>query len=93
MSSNLSTMEKAWMYFLMGVLATLLGVLVHHILAPKHVIRYDLGGKYSEGIPEINVDIENCTDETIKLSKDVTWEAAIKMVDSLNTDLAKHPIK
>ena len=93
MSSNLSSMEKAWMYFLMGVLATLLGVLVHHILAPKHVIRYDLSGKYSDGIPEINVDIENCTDETIELSKDVTWEAAIKMIDSLNTDLAKHPIK
>jgi hypothetical protein len=93
MSSNLSTMEKAWMYFLMGVLATLLGVLVHHILSPKHVIRYDLGGKYSEGIPTINVDIENSSDETIQLSKDVTWESAIKMIDSLNTDLAKHPIK
>ena len=93
MSSNLSTMEKAWMYFLMGVLATLLGVLVHHILSPKHVIRYDLSGRYSEGIPCINVDIENSSDETIQLSKDVSWEAAVKMIDSLNTDLAKHPIK
>lgn len=93
MSSNLSTMEKAWMYFLMGVLATLFGVLIVHILSPKHVIRYDLGGRYSEGIPTINVDIENSSDETIQLSKDVTWEAAVKMIDSLNTDLAKHPIK
>jgi hypothetical protein len=93
MSSNLSTMEKAWMYFLMGVLATLLGILVHHILSPKHVVRYELGGRYSEGIPTINVDIENSQDETIQLSKDVTWEAAVKMVDSLNINLSKHPIK
>lgn len=93
MSSNLSSMEKAWMYFLMGVLATLLGVLVHHILSPKHVVRYELGGRYSEGIPTINVDIENSQDETIQLSKDVTWESAVKMIDSLNTNLTKHPIK
>ena len=93
MSSNLSSMEKAWMYFLMGVLATLLGVLVHHILSPKHVVRYELGGRYSEGIPTINVDIENSSDEVIQLSKDVTWESAVKMIDSLNTNLSKHPIK
>lgn len=81
------------MYFLMGVLATLLGILVHHILSPKHVVRYDLSGRYSEGIPTINIDIENSSDETIQLSKDVTWEAAVKMVDSLNINLSKHPIK
>jgi hypothetical protein len=80
-------MEKAWQIFLMAVLATILGVIIYFIAAPKHVVRYELGGQYSKGIPTINVDIENFGDETIELSKDVTWEQAIHMVDSRNQNL------
>ena len=86
-------MEKAWQIFLMGVLAIVLGVIIYFITAPKHVVRYELGGQYSEGIPEIKVDIENGSDETIKLSKDVTWPEAIRMVDSLNQIIKTYPIK
>ena len=77
----------------MGVLAIVLGVIIYFITAPKHVVRYELGGQYSEGIPEIKVDIENASDETIQLSKDVTWPEAIRMVDSLNQIIKTHPIK
>lgn len=86
-------MEKTWQIFLMGVLATVLGVIIYFITAPKHVVRYDLSGQYSEGIPEIKVDIENSFDETIRLSKDITWPEAIHMVDSLNQIIKTHPIK
>lgn len=86
-------MEKAWQIFLMAVLSTVLGVIIYFIAAPKHVVRYELGGKYSKGIPTINVDIENFGDETIELSKEVTWEQAIHMVDSLNQTIKKYPIK
>lgn len=86
------SMEKAWQFLGMLVIATFTGVLVNHILSPKHVVRYELGVGY-DGIPVINADIENSPDDQIELSKEVSWSDAVHMVDSLNMNLRKHRIK
>jgi hypothetical protein len=85
-------MDKIWQWFAIIVIATLIGVGVYGITAPKHVVRYELGAGY-EGLPAIHVDIENSSDETIRLSKDVTWQQAVQMIDSLNQNLRKHRIQ
>lgn len=85
-------MEKAWQWLAIIVIATLVGVGVYTIVSPKHVVRYDLGIGY-DGIPAITADIENAADDKIKLSKEVSWSEAVHMIDSLNQNLRKHPIK
>lgn len=80
----MSILEKSWLYFLMLVLAAFVSVAIYFIVSPKHVIRYDLTGEYSRGIPEIRADVENSADYTIQLSKEVTWSEAVYLVDSLN---------
>jgi len=90
---EMTTLEKVWWYTVITIVAAFASVGIYFLTAPKHIVRYELGGAYSSGIPEIHVDIENGTDERIQLSKDVTWPAAVRMVDSLNTGLAKHPIR
>lgn len=82
-------MEKAWQFFLMLVIASALGVLIYFAVSPKRAVRYQLYGDYSNGIPAIKVDIENSSDDIIRLSKDVTWQEAVHMVDSLNMTLKK----
>jgi hypothetical protein len=89
----MTTLEKVWWYTVIAIVAGFASVGIYMIAAPKHIVRYELGGAYNNGVPEIHVDIENGTDETIRLSKDVSWPAAVQMVDSLNTGLAKHPIR
>ncbi len=82
-------MEKAWQFFLMLVIASALGVLIYFAVSPKRAVRYQLYGDYSNGIPAIKVDIENASDDVIRLSKDVSWQEAVHMVDSLNMTLKK----
>jgi hypothetical protein len=48
------------------------------------VVAYELDGRYSHGVPAINVNVENAADYTIQLSKEVTWNDAMHMIDSLN---------
>jgi hypothetical protein len=74
----MSTMEKSWLYFLMLVVASVLSVGIYFIVA------YELDGRYSHGVPAINVNVENAADYTIQLSKEVTWNDAMHMIDSLN---------
>lgn len=85
-------MEKVWQWLAILVIATLTGTLVHHVVSPKHVVRYELGIGY-DGIPAITADIENSADDCIRLSKEVSWSDAVHMVDSLNMNLRKHRIK
>lgn len=80
----MSILEKAWLYFLMLVIASFIGVGIYFILSSKRVVRYELDGRYSHGVPAINVNVENGMDYTIQLSKDVTWNDAVHMIDSLN---------
>jgi hypothetical protein len=89
----MTTVEKVWWYTVIAIIAGFASVGIYLLAAPKHIVRYELGGQYNNGVPEIHVDIENAADETIQLSKDVTWPSAVRMVDSLNTGLAKHPIR
>lgn len=89
----MTTLEKVWWYTVITIVAGFASVGIYLLAAPKHIVRYELGGSYSTGVPEIHVDIENGADETIRLSKEVTWSAAVQMVDSLNTGIAKHPIR
>lgn len=89
----MTTVEKVWWYTVIAIVAGFASVGIYLLAAPKHIVRYELGGDYSSGIPEIHVDIENGADKTIQLSKDVTWPAAVQMVDSLNTGLRKNPIR
>lgn len=86
-------MNRAWDIFGMAVLAAVISVGIYFILAPKHVVGYSLDSDYSVGVPKIDVDIENGADGVIQLSKDVTWSHAIRMVDSLNDGLKRHPIR
>jgi hypothetical protein len=85
-------MEKVWQWLAILVIAALTGTLIRHITSPKHVVRYELGIGY-DGIPAITADIENSADDRIHLSKEVSWRDAVHMVDSLNMNLRKHPIK
>lgn len=85
-------MEKAWNVVGMIAVMILIATITYLILGPKNVIEYSLGGNY-RGIPEINVSIDNSPDETINLSKEVTWKDAVEMIDSLNADLKKNSIK
>ncbi len=80
----MNTIEKAWWYFLMLIIASFIAVGIYFILSPKRVVRYELDGRYSYGVPAINVNVENGTDYTIQLSKDVSWRDAVHMIDSLN---------
>ena len=80
----MSTMEKSWLYFLMLVVASVLSVGIYFILSPKKVVAYELDGRSSHGVPAINVNVENAADYTIQLSKEVTWNDAMHMIDSLN---------
>lgn len=80
----MGTMEKAWLYFLMLVVASFVAVGIYFILSTKKVVRYELDGKYSHGVPAINVNVENGVDYTIQLSKEVSWSDAVHMIDSLN---------
>ena len=82
-------MEKAWQFFFMLVIASLLGVLIYFIISPNRAVKYQLYGDYNNGIPAIKVDIENASDDIIHLSKDVSWNEAVRMVDSLNMTLKK----
>ena len=82
-------MEKAWQFFFMLVIASLLSVGIYFAISPKRAVRYQLYGDYSNGIPAIKVDIENASDDVIRLSKDVSWQEAVRMVDSLNMTLKK----
>ena len=86
-------MNRAWDIFRMAVLATVISVGIYFILAPKHVVHYSLDSEYNVGVPKIHVDIENSADHYIQLSKEVTWSHAIRMVDSLNDGLKRHPIR
>lgn len=85
-------MEKIWQWFAIVVIAAFIGAGIYMIVSPKHVVRYELGVGY-DGIPAINADIENASDDRIRLSKEVTWSEAVHMVDSLNQNLRKYPIK
>jgi hypothetical protein len=79
----MDTMQKSWLYFLMLVLSTFIGLAIYFITLTKKVVKYELQGQ-SEGIPAINANVENGPDYTIRLSKEVTWNNAVQMIDSLN---------
>jgi hypothetical protein len=85
-------MGKIWQFFLMFIILVILGSFILWLSSPKHIVRYDLDSAY-HGIPRINADVENGSDYTIPLSKEVSWEQAIRMVDSLNMGLKKYPVK
>lgn len=85
-------MEKVWQWFAIVVIAAGLGLAGYTIAAPKHVVRYELATSY-DGIPAIKADVENGADDHIELSKEISWHEAVRMVDSLNQNLRKHPIK
>lgn len=85
-------MEKIWQWLAIIVIAAFIGTGIYVIASPKHVVRYELGVSY-DGIPTINADIENAADDRINLSKEVSWSEAVHMVDSLNQNLRKYPIK
>lgn len=80
----MNTIEKTWWYFLMLIIASFIAVGIYFILSPKRVVRYELDGRHSHGVPAINVNVENGTDYTIQLSKEVSWNDAVHMIDSLN---------
>jgi hypothetical protein len=85
-------MEKVWQWFAIIVIAAVLGLVGYSIVSPKHVVRYELGTSY-DGIPKISADIENGVDNDIELSKEISWSEAVHLVDSLNQNLRKYPIK
>jgi hypothetical protein len=86
-------MEKVWQCFQMIVISVFLGVWVYFMLAPKGVIEYQLYGEYSNGVPQIKVNIDNSVDDILNLSPDIKWDQAVIMVDSLNSNLKKNSIQ
>lgn len=89
----MNTIEKLWMYLLMLIVIGFFTIIAIYLMSEKHVVQYNLKGEYNSGIPIIAVDVENASDYEIQLSKDVTWQEAVHMVDSLNYILHKYPIK
>ena len=88
----MTTSNKIWYGILISTVSFLLFMAFYLVVSPKRTIRYELAGYTPQGIPCINVDIENSPDNTIRLSKEVSWEQAVRMVDSLNAILHKYPI-
>lgn len=81
-------MSKIWEGILMCIVVTAVAGLALFISQPKHTVRYELNSDCNNtGIPAIRVDIENGCDDVIHLSKEITWNKAIQMVDSLNNSL------
>ncbi len=71
---------------------TLITLFVLFVTSPKHTVRYELESDCNNTrIPAIRKDVENATDDVIKLSKEISWGRAIQMVDSLNQTIK--PIK
>jgi hypothetical protein len=78
----MSTISKVALYSLIAVGLSLFGTLIYFINSPKYVKSYYL--KSNSSIPAIGIEIENASDETIFLSREVSWPQAVQMVDSLN---------
>lgn len=81
-----------WNTTLAVIALAILGGLITLSALPKHLVRYELSSVHN-GVPAINKDIVYGTDETIYLNPNISFSEAVKLVDSLNNDLAKHPIK
>lgn len=84
-------MEKIWNVLAITTCATLLILFTIFCISPKHTIRYELDNE--SGRAAIVRDIENAFDERILLTREITWQEAISMCDSLNQQLKKYPIK
>lgn len=78
----MSTLGKVAIYSLIAIGLSLSGSLIYLISAPKYVKSYYL--RSNNSVPAIGVEIENASDETIWLSREVSWKEAVQMVDSLN---------
>ncbi len=81
----MSTISKVALYSLIAVGLSLFGTLIYFINSPKYVKSYYL--KSNSSIPAIGIEIENASDETIFLSREVSWPQAVQMVDSLNKSI------
>lgn len=82
----MNIITKIWNIFLILLCTTVVSVIVYFIVSPKTIIEYYLLDGFS-GAPAIGVNIDNCPDETILLGREVSWEKAVQMVDSLNYNL------
>jgi hypothetical protein len=81
----MSTISKVSLYSLIVVGLSLFGTLIYLINAPKYVKSYYL--RSNSSMPAIGIEIENASDETIYLSREVSWPQAVQMVDSLNKSI------
>ncbi len=81
----MSTISKVSLYSLIAVVLSFFGTVIYFINAPKYVKSYYL--RSSSQIPAIGIEIENSPDETILLSREVSWSQAVQMVDSLNKSI------
>jgi hypothetical protein len=81
----MSTISKVALYSLIAVGLSLFGTLIYFINAPKYVKSYYL--RSNNQLPSIGIEIENSVDETIYLSREVSWSQAVQMVDSLNKSI------
>jgi len=78
----MNTIGKVALYSLIVFGLSLSGTLIYFMNAPKYVKSYYL--RSNSSYPAIGVEIENASDETIFLSREVSWKEAVQMVDSLN---------
>ena len=78
----MNTIGKVALYSLIALGLSLSGTLIYFMNAPKYVKSYYL--RSNSSCPAIGVEIENASDEIIYLSREVSWNEAVQMIDSLN---------
>jgi hypothetical protein len=81
----MNTISKVALYSLIAVGLSLFGTLIYFFNAPKYVKSYYL--RSNSSMPAIGIEIENSSDETIYLSREVSWSQAVQMIDSLNKSI------
>lgn len=82
--------EDFWLVILGLFCILLISMLAYFSFAEKPVVRYELSGEC--GDLRIRVDIENGADDFIDLVN-VDYLEAVVLIDSLNSELQRHPRK
>lgn len=87
-------MKEIWQRFWMAVLGLFIAlafcILIWVVTSDKPILRYYIDSSPNTSTINIRVEIQNCNDSYFTLSGMSYWEA-YRFVDSLNTELQRHP--
>lgn len=82
--------KTVWCWFAIIAATIVLFSLCYLLFSSKPILRYDLSSDNNGSVPVIRVDVDNGWDGQIPLPG-ITYERAFQFVDSLNSELLRHP--